>query len=288
MKIRLADNLLRNLSELGQAFDIGRSPAAFDGGRVGFLEPETEKESDDDSSGQRGPAAESRQGTAGRQGASDQGSRFGRAELEALYLAGLDDLRSAYPTLVFRVENGLWLVVRSRPLGTDGPQVVFVVAVPFVTVLTPRAWGFWRTGPCPAFIGPRHTNFPDASICAFGVDDGAWAFDDGLVRLIDLYSSWVVRHLYYMHFERWPGRQHGLSALYRRTEFHPDEWCGCGARARYRDCHQTADTMLNDEEARAEHIRVMGLDYCKRLPPACVTKFVRSSWKKPPALKQVF
>lgn len=203
-------------------------------------------------------------------------------------MAGLNELRDAYPSLVFRLKNGLWLVVRSKPLGPDGPQVIFLVAVPFVTVLTPRAWALWRAGTCPAFVGPRHTNFPDASICAFGVDDGAWKPDDGIVRLIDLYSSWVVRHLYFMHFGRWPGRQHGLSALYRRTEFHPDEWCGCGAKARYRSCHQNADALLSDDEARAAHIEIMGSDYCERSPPASVREFVKSSWRKLPPLQLIF
>lgn len=287
MKIRLADHLLQYLSELGQAFDIGRTPIAFDGGRVGFLELNT-KETESEPSRERGCATGSRQGTAGGQGSANQGPRIGRAEIEALCVAGLDDLRSAYPTLVYRVEDGLWLVVRSKLLGPDGPQVIFVVAIPFITELAPRAWGFWRAGTCPAFIGPRHTNFPDASICAFGTDDGAWTLDDGSVRLVDLYSSWVVRHLYFMHFGRWPGRQHGLSALYRRMEFHPDEWCGCGAHRRYKECHQAADALLSDADARAEHFRIMGSDYCERSPPPSVLKFVKSGWKRLPALRSVF
>lgn len=55
MKICLADHLLRNLSELGQAFDIGRQPVVYDGGRVGFPEPETEVEFKYELEGKRGP-----------------------------------------------------------------------------------------------------------------------------------------------------------------------------------------------------------------------------------------
>jgi hypothetical protein len=152
----------------------------------------------------------------------------------------------------------------------------------------PRAWAFWKLGDFPKFIGPRHTNFPDASICAFVPDAATWNQSDGLVALVDLYSTWVFRHLYLQHFGRWPGPQHGPTALYRRTEFSPDEWCGCSSGKRYGDCHEAADRILPEDEAAAEHRRVMGSDYRDRKPPRSISKFVRSRFKKVPSFKEVY
>ncbi len=201
-------------------------------------------------------------------------------------LAGLEDLWRAYPTDFLDGDHGLWIIVKSNPLGDDGPQVTFVLGYPYTSNVEPRAWAFWKLGEFPKFVGPRHTNFPDASICAFGPND--WDRSDGVAALVDFYSTWLVRQLYLQHFGRWPGRQHGASALYRRTEFSFDEWCACGSGKRYGECHEQADKLMSDEEARQEHRQVFKSDYGSRRPPKSLMKFVRSNFKKPPAFRDVF
>lgn len=289
MKTRVADTQLQNLSELGQAIDIDRQLTVFDGGEVGIVEDLDEKVTDDERQGARGSATGSWQGTeAGSRRAPGEAARFGGLDQQVVQLAGLEDLWASYPTVIKEGDHGLWIVVTSKPLGTDGPQVTFVLGYPYSPKVDPRAWAFWKVGDFPKFIGPRHTNFPDASICAYGPDDGAWSRTDGVVALVDLYSTWVVRQLYLQHFGRWPGKQHGATALYRRTEFRSDEWCGCGSGARYGECHEELDRALSDAEACAEHVKTMGSEYGPRKPPKSVMKFVRSGFTKIPSFRDAF
>lgn len=288
MKIRLADSLLQKLSELGQAIDIDRQAIVFDGGEVGIIGNE-QKENESESEGTRGSSAGSREwAEAGSWRAAGEASRIGRIDEQAAGVEGLDNLSSAYPAIIKFSNDGLWIIVMSKPLGRGGPQVTFVVAYPYLAKVEPRAWGFWKLGEFPKFIGPRHTNFPDASICAFGPDDGAWKRADGVVALLDLYSTWVIRQLYFQHFDRWPGRQHGASALYRRTEFSSEEWCGCGSGLRYGQCHEVSDKLLSEDEAREQHRQKLGSDYGPRKPPKSVIKFIRSGWSKIPSLKDAY
>ena len=179
---------------------------------------------------------------------------------------------------------GLWVVAPSNPLGADGPRFTLAVFLPVNPDVTPTncAWAFSKLGQFPKFIGPRHTNFPNHDICAQGTDDAAWVPSEGVRPLLNLHSTWLLRHCYLAEFGRWPGRQWGATALYRRTEFHPDEWCGCGVTARYRNCHMEADLCLSEENARAEHLRIMGMEYVLRWPPRAVKVFARSAWQKVP------
>jgi hypothetical protein len=195
-------------------------------------------------------------------------------------------LWGAYPTQFVEGDHGLWIIVKSHPLGPDGPQGTIVLGYPFTDKVEPRAWAFWKLGEFPKFVGPRHTNFPDASICAFGPGD--WDRSHGVAALVDFYSTWLVRQLYFEHFGRWPGRQHGATALYRRTEFSSDEWCGCNSGKRYGECHETADRQLSEEEARDERRREFKSDYGPRKPPKSLMKFVRSNFKKIPTFRDVF
>jgi hypothetical protein len=287
MKISLAEHQLRILSELGQAIDIDRQFQVFDGGRVGIVSDQTEKDKENERQGTRGSATGSRQGSAGsRRPAGEARARLGLLDPQVVRLAGLEDLWRAYPTDFIEGDHGLWIIVKSNPLGNDGPQVTFVLGYPYTSKVEPRAWAFSKLGEFPKFVGPRHTNFPDASICAFGPDD--WNRSDGVAALVDFYSTWLIRQLYLQHFGRWPGRQHGASALYRRTEFSSDEWCGCDSGKRYGECHEKADRLMSDEEAREEHRRVFKSDYGPRRPPKSLMKFVRSNFKKIPAFRDVF
>lgn len=287
MKIRLADHLLNKLSELGQAIDIDRQFQVFDDGEVGIVNDRIAKESEDERQGTRGSATGSRQGAAGsRRSAGEARARLGLLDPQVVQLACLEELCRAYPTDIISGDQGLWIIVKSSPLGNDGPQVTLVLGYPYSAEIEPRAWAFWKLGEFPKFVGPRHTNFPDASICAFGPGD--WKRADGVVALVDFHSTWLVRQLYFQNFGRWPGRQHGASPLYRRAEFSPEEWCGCGSGKRYGECHLRADALLSDEAARAEHRKVMGSEYGPRKPPKSIMRFVRSGFKKVPAFRDAF
>lgn len=288
MKIRLADHLMKKLSQLGTAIDIDRQFQVFDEGVVGIINAEPEKENGSERQGTRGPPAGSREGSSGPWWSpGEAGTRLRQLQQQqVVQLAGLSELFKAYSGQIIEGDHGLWIIVKSYPLGTDGPQATFVIAYPFSFAIQPRGWAFWKLGSFPKWIGPRHTNFPDASICAFGPGD--WERKDGLVSLVDFYSTWLIRQLYFQEFGRWPGRQHGLTALYRRTEFSSDEWCGCGRAKRYGECCFEADALVSEEDARTEHKRIMGADYTERRPPPSLIKFVRSDFKTVPAFKDIF
>jgi len=287
MTTHLSEHLVHKLSELGEAIDINRQFQVFDDGVVGIVKDQTERQNQNEQQRTGGSAAGSRQRPAGpRRSTGEARPRLGGRRAQTVQLAGLEDLWSAYPTQIIEGDHGLWIIVKSTPLGHDGPQVTFLIAYPYAEQFEPRAWAFWKLGDFPKFIGPRHTNFPNASICAFGPDD--WKRSHGLVALVDFYSTWVVRQLYYHRFRRWPGKQHGASALYRRTEFAPEEWCGCGSEKRYWECHEREDKALSDEEAVLDHRQKFGSDYCQRKPPKSVLKFVRSGFKKLPSFKDAY
>lgn len=124
----------------------------------------------------------------------------------------------------------------------------------------------------PVWIGPRHTNFPDGSICAFDPADSTWVLGDPLVELLDIYTIWAVRHLYLQTFGRWPGRQSVAHAAERVLEFRPDEYCGCAEGHRlYRECCMTKDLARNRiEDSLTFFWRTGGF----RNPPDAVKKFV--------------
>ncbi len=285
MTLRLAPHVRSKLIEVGDALDIDEQLAVGDGGEV-FVNPHVEseehaeRECEGPSGGQgsqRGPGQCVRARQEAGPGAS---ARLRGSSLAEHYLLGESEVRERYDANLMVSGNGLWVVARSRPLGADGPQFHLVVAFPFSIGVQPKGWAFSKLGPFPKAVGPRHTNFPDHSICAQGPDDGAWYPPDGIRPLLNLYSTWLLRQLYLAEFGRWPGRQWGPSALYRRTEFHSEEWCGCGRTARYGECCRRADLEVGDEEARREHIRVTGGDYRPRRVPKEIMNFARSDWKK--------
>lgn len=283
MKIRLTDQHLSKLADIGMAFDIGHMARVHDGGRVEILETPEKERVNEQQQRARGSSAESRQRTEGpRRTPGEPGAVWSNGSCE---WARLDEVRLAYPTQIIPAAFGLWTVVKSKPLGHDGPQATFVVSVPTFPHPIIKSWAFWRTGEFPKAIGPRHTNFPDHSVCAYAAEDKTWLPHFGLLPLVDLYSTWVVRQLYFNAFGRWPGDQIGMSALYRRTEFLDEEWCGCGSGERYGRCHGPADRAMSTEDANAEHLKIFKMPYQRRKVPVDVLRFVRSDFKKPPEVR---
>ena len=292
MNFRLTEKQLAHLRTVGEAIDNDVFPHVFQNGLVALAAPEVAS-SMEQANGER---ERPRGSAAGSWPRPETGPRRTPGETAPVWSGGkqatrvpvLEELYASYSTQFIEGDHGLWVIVTSTPLGQDGPHVTFVIAYPYSEKGPPRAWAFWKLGGFPKFIGPRHTNFPDASICAFVPDDGTWSRADGLVALVDLYSTWVLRHLYFEQFAQWPGQQHGLTALYRRSEFSAAEWCGCGSGYRYGQCHQAADKLLPDEDAGDEHRRILGSDYCCRKPPKSIMRFVRSGFRKAPLFRDVF
>ena len=179
-------------------------------------------------------------------------------------------------------------MVKSYPLGLLGPRVHFLVGLPMDRNVFPRAWVFDRIGPYASRLSLKHTNFPDASICAFSQSSDAWGPNDGLLALVDHYSTWVIKSWHRETFGWWPGPQFGERAFYRRREFDGREWCGCQSGKRYAVCHQGADLIVNDDVARREFLRDFPTGYESREIPDCVFEAARTNWKKLPSLVQVF
>lgn len=209
--------------------------------------------------GKRGPTAGSRQGPARRKRPPSRSRTAGAAPrisgdvLQANYKGQLAQLAEAYPTLkILDDDGGMWLLARSSLISGLAQQATFIVALPYKPGPGPRSWGFWTTGGH-RWIGPRHTNFGDGSICAFAPDEGAWSEGGDLRTLFDLYSVWALRHLHLEVFGRWPGKQYALygadprlQAYYRRVENKDDELCGCGSETRrYAECCKQSDLKID-------------------------------------------
>ena len=140
--------------------------------------------------------------------------------LQTHYDEELDAIQMAYPgTQVWHQDDGLWLLTKSS-LVTDLRQAaIFLTGISYAQSGV-KAWGFWTHPLASAtWIGPRHTNFPDGSICAFHPTDGTWLIGDPIVQLLDLYSVWAVRHLHLTVVGRWPGPQ-AVIHPYERILFH--------------------------------------------------------------------
>ncbi|MBX9897279.1 MAG: hypothetical protein K2Y17_05165 [Qipengyuania sp.] len=289
----LSPKLLNRLASLGQALDNRQQLQVFDGGLVGF---DCETESEVIANVAQGEARRSpiRSG-AGQRAASDtwrrtarQGHNFGSEAHERAFGTELRILARHYGTLAFEDQHGLWAVVSSNPLGPGGPQINFLTGVIADRRVTPRAWAFERIGVRAKTMALKHTNFPDASVCAFVPEDRAWSPGEGLVAYADHLTIWAVKQLYREHIGSWPGPQFGFGALYRKLEFQPQEWCGCLSDKRYADCHQASDLLASDPPAHTEFRAAFGCDYSDRKTPGPVLEAARTRWKRMPTLHQVF
>lgn len=282
--------LVEHLKRLGQAIDIGRQPTVFDGGFVGFSGATESEVSSDVAQGQayRSPAG-SRPGRRARARRAQAANHAFRSDaIEAAHGAGFRILAQHYEALAFEDRNGLWVVVKSHPLGHGGPEVTFLIAVPLDERLAPRAWAFAKIGPSAELMSLKHTNFPDASICAFAQDHRPWPNSDGLLGLVDIYVLWAVRKLHRDCFGWWPGPQLGACAHYRLREFDAREHCGCGSEKRYGDCHMAADMLADPAAAAAEFKRLFKGNYEDRRPPEQVLEAARSTWKTMPSMATAY
>lgn len=221
----------------------------------------------------QGPAP--RQGTTNRSRASGQTRPIIGSNLLEKYEEELGDLQTAYPgTKVWHQAEGLWLLSTSELLSGSGLQATFLTAMPYIATQQPKSWGFWTTAISANWIGPRHTNFPDGSVCAFEPSDDTWLYEDGILTLLDQYTLWAARHLYLKTFDRWPGRQVAHHPYERITEFRDNEYCGCLHSDRlYEHCCKESDSAEDETKLKADYVQNIS-GFIPRKPPASVTQFI--------------
>lgn len=285
------------LKEIGSNLNKDIYPHVLDGGIVTPSENATpsllwatnEKENNHgkQEQGQRRPAAGSWSRTEGRQGTPDRtwsSSNTPPAVSSALkesYKAGLAEVQRAYPSSrVLHREDGFWLLTESSLLPGLSQKAVFLTGIPYNRKHIVQAWGFWAGTPLasPLWIGPRHTNFGNGSVCAFNPDDETWIPGDSIVTLIDIYTLWALRQLYLQTFGRWPGRQVAHFLSERIIEIRHDELCGCGSAAFYSECCQKTDF---SRMTYAEAGKDFSQKSANRTPPKAVVDFVRDKAELP-------
>lgn len=203
------------------------------------------------------------------------------ADLRVQYQNELKEVLQAYPeTKIWQQDDGLWLQTESLLLPGLSQKAVFLTGIPFSRERLPRGWGFWLRTPLnhPLWIGPRHTNMPDGSICAFDPEDGTWEVGGSLITLLDLYTLWALRHLHLHVVGYWPGRQVATYVIERVLEIKPNELCGCGGDKSYIDCCRPADLNSNLPSAA---IKFHDLGGFRRCPPMEISRFIQNKGPLP-------
>ena len=204
-----------------------------------------------------------------------------RASIRARYEDALDAVHAAYPgTRIWHDQDGMWLLSESSIVQGRDRAAIFLVAFSWAHAAA-KGWGFWRDRiGSVRWIGPRHTNFPDGSICAFHPADGTWVFGDPIVALLDLYTVWALRHLHLELFNHWPGPQAVFHPYERRMELHASERCGCGSGRTYRDCCASQDAARKVvPDAVSFAIQFAG---GRREPPSRLAQFALNLAQPPP------
>lgn len=289
------------LTEIGRQLDANVFPHVFDGGVVmpsasDVVSFALGEETDDEQQRPRGPAAGSRKGAARRKGTPCRSRQAGASArisgrmLRTAYEAQVGSLERVYPTSrVFPDDDGMWLQTQSSVLSGLDYGATFLIALPFAPGFGPRAWGFWNDPGGPLWIGPRHTNFFDGSICAFSPSDNVWTEGGNLTSLVDLYTVWALRHLHLKVTGRWPGRQYSLpppnevlNPYYRLAQCKDDELCGCGSlTARYAECCKPRDLRFDLGRLAQDFVRHMGGRLGDRKPPLAIADFATGECTAP-------
>ena len=285
---------VQRIETIGSQLERGIFPRVFDGGFVApsvsaipfsmgaelnHVRSETSLRLGPWTSGRRTPGA-----WASREGAARTPSETSSIECTGVpqhYKSELGEVHAAYPgTCVWSSEEGIWLLSESSVVSGLKQAAVFLTAVSW-SFKAARSWGFWRESSINVrWIGPRHTNFPDGSVCAFDRDDQTWVYGEPLVNLLDLYSVWALRHLHLNLFRRWPGPQSVPHPYERRSELKADELCGCESGKQYGACclpHDVKRTVVPD--AVSFTLRYLG---GVRQPPACLAQVALCVAEPPP------
>ncbi len=281
------------LQKIGRQLDENIFPRVKSGGIVMPSEPAVSpltlgvEKSYDKASRQRRPKSRSWERTSGGQRPArgpwppGQTAPVVRTGLQAQCEDELNAVHEAYPgTRAWRQEEGLWLLTESSLLPGLLQRALFLTAISFSRAIV-RSWGFWENFLAgPVWIGPRHTNFPDGSICAFEPTDGTWVIGGSMVELLDLYTLWALRHLHLQVFGRWPGRQAVHYPYERILELREDEYCGCGKSDElYGECCRDKD-LARSQVADAVHFITCAAGGLRK-PPDAVMRFARERIEPP-------
>ena len=278
--------ILERLRELGQHLDADNYPRVFNGGIVALSEPGVDvsslsaEMSNEQQRQSRSPAG-SREGatggtwTTGRSWSPGEAEPSGGGLLRENYLGQLGAVFAAYPrTAYWLCGEGMWLSVESAVLAGLDRSATFLIAIPFRHRTPVRAWAFWTKAIEFEWIGPRHTNAIDGSVCAFNPSDGTWKNGGSLVELIDQYTMWTLRQLHLEELHWWPGQQTSEFVHERLTELNDNEWCGCGPDSkRYADCCKQSDLASDRYRAAIEFVGGF-LQFKPRQPPPGVMRFL--------------
>lgn len=292
------DEAMQVLREIGQQLDSNIFPLVKNGGLVAPNPEQTDhstsvKEKQNEKQRQRRSKTRSRAGSERGQGkasrsrqASTATSVLGRySNAKQVYEQQFEAIRIAYPSIkIWQQTLGLWLITESSVLPGEWHKASFVTGLSYVYPFTVRSWGFWISGVTlkPVWIGPRHTNFPDGSICAFERSDETWCEGQSIVTLLDLYTLWALRHRHLEAFGRWPGRQAVHHPYERILELKPDEFCGCDKSEKlYADCCRSKDLSLDRVAVALDFRQRMGGG--ERIPPKAIVDFVCNR-ENPPVL----
>jgi hypothetical protein len=252
------------LARIGSDLDRQIYPDVYRGGRV---EPGASNPSSSSGNGKKNDPRENEATRVGRgfQGAqARQGSGRPAASRTASPVLGelngdtsaakeLEGVVKAYPQMKARATpSGFWLTGIVTPIRGLSSSATLCVFVPTSRDQPVKAWAWWDSG---VLIGPRHTNFGDASICSFEPRDGTWTRAHGLVELLDLHVTWIVRHLHLHLLGRWPGNQTHHTAYERLHECQDEELCGCPSpeRLSYKDCCKQKDLLIPRWTVLAEY-----------------------------------
>lgn len=294
--MQVQTGILKTLREIGTQLDQNQFPRVHNGGVVmpseTTVSPSTlGKEKSNASSRQRRSATRPWQGAPGwqRQAYRPRPTRGATPDvctsLQKQYEAELDAVQEAYPdTKCWHQTEGMWLLTDSILLHGLGKKATFLTMIPYIKKFTVKGWGFWTTPIYNEWIGPRHTNFPDGSICAFEPRDETWINGDSIVKLLDLYSLWALRHQHLEILGRWPGYQSVPHPYERLTELRDNEYCGCANSDRmYVDCCKKHD-LARDQTADALDF-LLNLPNCGlRTPPKDFLRLIRHREEPPPII----
>lgn len=206
----------------------------------------------------------SRKGTARRAWPTHQSISAGK---QYGFAATLEEVAATYPLLkAWPSASGCWLLTRSGVIRGVSRKAYILTAILGSPPFFVRSWAFWDNH---QWIGPRHTNFNDGSICSYEPTDGTWRPGESLVDLLNLHTLWIARHLHLEMFGFWPGRQVMHFRYERLSELPPNELCGCGSSKSYGDCCRASDIKSSNAAGLIWHML-----HLHRCPPSAITAVV--------------
>ena len=255
---------LAQIRDVGLAIHHGRPIGAGQFGEIVVLNPEAAEQKENcyerrEEGAQRSPAG-TREGREGAQAASAHSRQAISMPRRRNYWAELPQLNEDYPGSVrLKDRLGIWYKVPVFPLGKTGPCAKVITAIPDDKNAKILSWGFWEDDRRISWIGPRHTNYPDGSICAFVENDQVWRDGNPLLGYYDNVSEWCLRQLF-LHFNRhWPGRQSAPGRYYRVREGLGLERCFCDKpKVAYFECCRPLDILQLSDADRIDFLQFSG------------------------------